>query len=398
MDVEGPDPPGPEPEPPPKPRNNITVVPAPPPEGAPASPLGAPQREEGLLPVDQKSSIRSSGRIAARKKKYDDWKHQPIAAECASPPITTAAAAPAPYPGWVRVPHHPLRLRNSKGFNGIVKDLLKRYPMTGETSKPAAVLAAEPAANTLGPPSAIASGPGVVPATTTPKKKKKKKNKKKKDSAPTDVSSSSTAIMTPSTPRTTGSKLLYCNWATAREQKSTPPQSPFAAAIPRTETPPMIIIRTAPGICIRIHACESDVSATAAVETDTAKVTAPAGLAVVTKPGTDSALAGVESADVSATAGVETNTAKVTAPAGLAAVTKPGIDSASTGTGVESAEVSATTSVETNTAKVTAPAGLAAATEPAIDSASTRLRGLLRRRAAAWAAPSTKAIYSVTWT
>ena len=38
-------------------------------------------------------------------------------------------------------------------------------------------------------------------------------------------------------------------------------------------------------IRICMHACKSDVSATAVVETDTAEVTAPAGLAAVTKPG-----------------------------------------------------------------------------------------------------------------
>ena len=47
------------------------------------------------------------------------------------------------------------------------------------------------------------------------------------------------------------------------------------------------------------------------------------------------------------TASVETDTAEVTAPAGLVAV----IDSASAGTGVESADVPATAGVETNTAK-----------------------------------------------
>ena len=117
---------------------------------------------------------------------------------------------------------------------------------------------------------------------TTPKKKKNKKIQDS-DSAgceSADVSSSSsTATMAPSTPRTT-----------AREQKSNPPlkkKSLFTVAVPRTEAPPMMIIRTctADGVCIRIHACESDVSATSGVETNTAEVTAPAGLAAVTKPG-----------------------------------------------------------------------------------------------------------------
>ena len=39
--------PAPAPSPPKKPRSGIAAVTAPPPEGAPAAPLGAPQREEG---------------------------------------------------------------------------------------------------------------------------------------------------------------------------------------------------------------------------------------------------------------------------------------------------------------------------------------------------------------
>ena len=123
-------------------------------------------------------------------------KYQPIGAECASLPTITAVAAPAPRLG---APHHPMRLR--KRFNGIVESLLKKCPTTPEGNL-------EPVDHTLGAPPAIASGPGVVPATTgvetTPKKKKKKKKKKIHPATSIGVvsasPSSSATIMSPSTP------------------------------------------------------------------------------------------------------------------------------------------------------------------------------------------------------
>ena len=207
--------PGPEPEPPPNPRSDVAVVPAPPPVGAPASSLrlGAPQREEGL-PLPVKPSIRSSRRVAATKFSEKLYalvqpplsQHQPIAAECASLPIT-AAAASAPRLG---APLHSMRLR--KRFNGIVETLLNKCPTTRVPEDLAAELAAGPAANTLWPRPAIASGLGVVPTATgveTTQKKKKIRIRHQRSAATgvesADVSPSSSAtIMTPSTPRTTG--------------------------------------------------------------------------------------------------------------------------------------------------------------------------------------------------